>query len=69
MFTADHCRAMADEADRLAAVVSYTRDKVRLKAQADDWRAKAAALDAAPPEAASVQVHGGLAGWIRRRFG
>ncbi len=38
---ADHCLKMAAEADRLASIVSYGRDKDRLKSQAEDWRAKA----------------------------
>ena len=68
MSTADHCRAMAEEADRLASVVSYARDKVRLKQQADTWRAKAAELEAhAEPEAA--EGAGGVMGWLRRRYG
>lgn len=66
MSTADHCRAMAEEADRLASVVSYARDKVRLKEQAASWRAKAAALDAEPVPA--PQAHpAGLFSWLRRR--
>ena len=69
MSTADHCRAMADEADRLAVVVSYAHDKVRLKQQADSWRAKAAALEAKPPEAAAAEVSGGVFNWLRRRYG
>ena len=65
MSTADHCRAMADEADRLAAIVSYGRDKVRLREQAVTWRAKAAALDAEPP--VEEADHGCRFGWLRRR--
>lgn len=69
MSTADHCRAMADEADRLASVVSYARDKVRLKEQAETWRAKAAALDAVRPDPACAEPHNGMFGWLRRRCG
>ena len=67
MLTADHCRAMADEADRLAAVVSYGRDKVRLKDQAASWRAKADALDAQPVATADAAHSGSMFGWLRRR--
>jgi TPR repeat protein len=71
MPTADDCRAMAAEADRLAALVSYTRDKVRLREQAEEWLRRAAELDAKPSAeaAARLGVHGGLTSWIRRRIG
>jgi hypothetical protein len=70
MSTADHCRAMADEADRLASIVSYARDKMRLKEQADSWRAKAAALEATPVAACSPEAPAnGLFTWLRRRAG
>jgi hypothetical protein len=69
MSTADHCRAMADEADRLASIVSYARDKVRLREQAESWRAKAAALDAAPVSPTPTSDAGGMFGWLRRRCG
>ena len=49
MPTADQCRARAADAERLAALVSYERDRVRLTRQAQEWRERAAALDAAPP--------------------
>jgi hypothetical protein len=64
MSTADHCRAMADEADRLAAIVSYARDKVRLKEQAACWRAKAAALDVQPASAEPAKP--GMFAWLAR---
>ena len=68
MSTADHCKAMAEEADRLASVVSYARDKDRLKQQAECWRAKAAELETqAEPEA--DESRGGVMGWLRRRAG
>jgi hypothetical protein len=64
MSTADHCRAMADEADRLAGVVSYARDKVRLREQAAHWRAKAAALDVQP--SSPEPSRGGVFSWLAR---
>jgi hypothetical protein len=68
MPTADHCRAMAEDAERLASIVSYTRDKVRLREEAQGWRTKAAELDAkaasAEPQAPSAPR---LMGWLRRR--
>ena len=67
MSTADHCRAMADEAERLASIVSYGRDKVRLREQAASWRAKAALLETQAPEPPAATGGGGLFGWLRRR--
>ena len=68
MATADHCKAMAEEADRLASVVSYARDKIRLKQQADSWRARAAELEAhVQPE--QHESRSGVLGWLRRRAG
>ena len=70
---AEHCRAMAEEADRLAAIVSYGRDKTRLKQQADNWREKARAMEAEraaarqSPEADSAKARRGVLGWLRRR--
>ena len=68
MSTADHCRAMAEEADRLAAIVSYGRDKLRLQEQARSWRARAETMDALPfpPHQAACDT-GGVFGWLRRR--
>ncbi len=70
MSTAENCRAMAEEADRLAAIVSYGRDKVRLQEQATSWRARAQAMDALPvlPHEAACET-GGVFGWLRRRRG
>ncbi len=71
MPTVEQCRTLAEEADRLAGIVSYGRDKVRLRQQAETWRVKADALDAercvrtAPAEPAAHS----LAGWLRRRCG
>ena len=68
MSTADHCKAMAEEADRLASVVSYARDKLRLQQQADSWRAKAAELETyAEPQA--YESRSGVMSWLRRRVG
>ena len=47
MPTAADCRARADETERLARLVSYERDRSRLLRQAQEWRDKADALDAA----------------------
>ena len=46
MPTSSQCRARADEADRLAGLVSYDRDRTRLTRQAADLRAQADALEA-----------------------
>ena len=65
---AQHCLAMAEEADRLACVVSYGRDKVRLKAQAESWRERAQAMAAAPPPTVAVEHRSfAVIGWLRRR--
>jgi hypothetical protein len=49
--TPERCRARAEEAERLAEIVSYGRDKERLLAQAGDLRRTADAMEArqAPP--------------------
>ena len=72
MPTAEHCLAMADEADRLAAIVSYGRDKARLKQQAQDYRVQAQALSQTSPAAQHGEMaHGegssGVIAWLRRR--
>ena len=64
---AQHCLAMADEADRLASIVSYGRDKVRLKEQAQSWREQAVAMATAPNLSNEEQRPGGVIGWLRRR--
>ena len=74
MANAEHCLAMADEAERLAAIVSYGRDKTRLKQQADCWREKARAMEAARPEPhrgseTSPTMRGGVMAWLHRRGG
>ena len=51
MPTAEDCRRMAEDAERLAGVVSYERDKARLRQQAEAWRRKAQALEAEAQEA------------------
>lgn len=52
MPTSDRCIARAEEAERLAALVSYGRDRDRLTRQAAEWRTKAEELAVAfpPPE-------------------
>ena len=77
MSSPQHCLAMADEADRLAGIVSYERDKVRLRTQADAWRQMARALSSPVGEAAFAPVAAeepapparvkkavGVAGWL-----
>ncbi|WP_174301806.1 hypothetical protein [Caulobacter sp. S45] len=59
--------AMADEADRLASIVSYGRDKVRLKEQAQSWREQAVALETAPALSSAEHEPRGMIGWLRRR--
>ena len=49
MDTPQRCRARADEAERLAGLVAYDRDRVRLARQAQAWRTRAEAMEAAPP--------------------
>jgi hypothetical protein len=68
MPTPERCRARADEAERLAGIVSYGRDKERLLAQAVELRERAVMLEAAeiapvptPPEAPAR-----LPPWLRR---
>ena len=71
MPNAQHCLAMAEEADRLASIVSYGRDKVRLKEQAENWREQAQAMASAPLQhvcEAEAQSRS-LVGWLRRRKG
>ena len=64
-----HCLAMAEEADRLASIVSYERDKVRLKEQAESWRERAEALASVPSQHLSIaqDKRTGVMGWLRRR--
>lgn len=42
-------RERAAEAERLAEVVSYERDRLRLTQQAEDWRVRADVLEASSP--------------------
>ncbi len=71
MANAEHYLAMAEEADRLAAIVSYGRDKTRLKLQADSWRERAQMLQAQrPTELPAPETGGGPNGvrhWLRQR--
>ena len=70
MPNAEHCRALAQEADRLADVVSYTRDKLRLREQAESWRLKAQALEtvaAQPQTGPASPVQGRMGWWLKRR--
>lgn len=55
MSTPQRCLAQAQEAERLAALVSYERDRVRLSLQAAEWRARAAELEDAPASAEPVE--------------
>ncbi len=64
---AQHCLAMADEAERLASIVSYGRDKLRLKEQAQNWREQAEAMANAPNLSNEGRRPGGVIGWLRRR--
>lgn len=41
MPTPERCLARAEEAERLASMVSYARDRERLIRQAAEWRARA----------------------------
>ena len=68
MPTADQCRARAEEAERLARLVSYERDRDRLLSQAQEWREKADALEAAPP-AATPEPQPLVADRVRRWLG
>ena len=65
MSMAEHCLARADEAERLAAVVSYARDKIRLREQAKSLREEAQALSVAPTDVDAPAARG--LGWFRRR--
>ncbi len=69
MPNSQHCLAMAEEADRLASIVSYGRDKVRLKEQARNWREQAEALASVPPSplASPEDRSAGVLDWLRRR--
>ncbi len=63
MSTPQRCLAQAEEAERLAAVVAYERDRTRLMRQAAEWRAEAAELEAAEaPDAAPDAPRS----WFRR---
>ena len=70
MANAQHCLAMAEEAERLASIVSYGRDKVRLKEQAKSWREQAESLDSGTPHklADREDRHVGVMVWLRRRW-
>lgn len=70
MPTAANCRARADEAERLARLVSYERDRERLLRQAQEWREKADALEteaAAAPAEPSPSSAGRLRRWLGLR--
>ncbi len=54
MSTPERCLAQAQEAERLAEVVSYERDRTRLRRQAAEWRERAAALQAEEPPPAEA---------------
>ena len=72
MPTAADCRARAEEAERLARLVSYERDRTRLLHQAQEWRDKAAALEAQVASAGSDELEppaGQAASRFRRWLG
>lgn len=69
MPTADQCRARAEEAERLARIVSYERDRTRLLIQVKEWRDEADRLDAQAPAAAPLQSPPGVASHLRRWLG
>lgn len=52
MPTSERCLARAQEAERLATLVSYARDRERLTRQAAEWRERAEALALTGPAAA-----------------
>ena len=54
--TAEYCLTMAAEAERLASIVSYTRDKTRLAQQAQTWRDQAANAAARGPADAPASL-------------
>ena len=58
---------MADEAERLAGIVSYTRDKVRLHEQARSWREKAQAVEPPPISVTPAADRTPILDWFRRR--
>ncbi len=58
--------AQADEAERMAAVVSYGRDREALMRQAAAWRAQAAALEGEEPAAAADPPPPEAASWLAR---
>ena len=43
--TVEECSKRADEAERMAATVSYGKDRDMLLKQAEEWRQRAAALE------------------------
>ena len=71
MSTSEHCRAMALEADRLASIVSYGRDKDQLREQANQWRAKAQCIETEQLDAQQVAACSNTSGvgkvmkWLR----
>lgn len=71
MSTPESCIARAEEAERLAALVSYGRDRARLGRQAAEWRACAAELQARPHEETALRptLRARLAKVWRRRAG
>ena len=69
MWSADECRARAQEVEALSRTVAYEKDRARLREQARTWRDQAEAMEAraqlwSEPEAPSAV---GLLGWLRRR--
>jgi hypothetical protein len=70
MSKSERYRARAEEAERLASLVSYGRDKERLIAQATELHAKADAAEASDAEPAPTPVRAPprrrWPSWIRR---
>lgn len=67
MPTPERFRAQAEEAERLAALVSYGRDKERLAAQAADLRQQAEVLETSLNlQAIAPPPRRRLPSWLRR---
>ena len=67
MSTPERCLAQAEEAERMASVVSYERDRERLTRQAAEWRARAEELRAEQLQAPAAPAPAAPApSWLRR---
>lgn len=72
MSTPEQMRERAAEAERLAGMVAYERDRARLTRQAEDWRTRADVLEATSPNLAPAAPPPGrpsLLERLRRAFG